>query len=197
MRVLVACESSGRVRDAFRRMGHEALSCDLKPSEVGGPHYTGDIFDVLDEEWDMMIGHPPCTRLANSGVHWLDRRDLWDDLADAAAFFCALMNANIPRIAIENPIPHGYAIALIGKKYDQIVQPWQFGHPESKATCFWLKNIPRLRPTHILEKPACGHWENQTPSGQNRLGPGKQRATERSRTYLGIAEAMGQQWGAL
>lgn len=194
MKVLVACESSGRVRDAFRRRGHDSLSCDLKKSEVGGPHYTGNVLDIIDEGWDLMVGHPPCTRLANSGVHWLSRRDLWADLDEAAAFFRALMNANIPLVAIENPIPHKYAVQRIGRKYDQIIQPWQFGHPESKATCLWLRGLPPLTPTNVIAKPHCGYWDNQTPSGQNKIGPGPDRATIRSRTYQGIAEAMADQW---
>jgi len=150
--------------------------------------------DILSAGWDLMIAHPPCTRLANSGVSWLQRRNLWNEMTDGANFFKTLMDAPIDHIAIENPIPHKYALQIIGKKYDQIIQPWMFGDPESKATCLWLKNLPKLDPTNILPKPAKGYWNNQTPSGQNKLGPSADRAHNRSRTYPGIALAMADQW---
>lgn len=197
MRILVACEFSGIVREAFSKFGHDVWSCDLLPTEIPGKHYHGDVRDILyTERWDMMIAHPPCTRLANSGVHWLDRRNLWDEMKEGAEFFKELCDAPIHRIAVENPIPHKYAIEIIGRKYDQIVQPWMFGHPESKATCFWLKGLPRLIPTNVLTKQKGTKWENQTPSGQNKLGPSSNRWKERSKTYIGIAKAMAEQWGS-
>lgn len=198
MNVLVACEFSGIVRDAFIAAGHNAMSCDLLPTEQPGPHYTGDVRDVLDQEWDLMIAHPPCTYLSNSGVHWLYRqKGRWEKMENAAAFFSELLNASIKRIAIENPVMHKYAVAIIGRRQDQTVQPYQFGHPESKRTGLWLKNLPRLRPTKILPMPKCGYWENQTPSGQNKLGPSPDRWKNRSRFYPGIATAMAEQWGTL
>jgi len=186
MRVLVACEFSGIVRDAFIAKGHDAVSCDLLPSERPGPHIQGDVLEILDDGWDMMIAHPPCTRLCNSGVRWLEERNLWDDLEDSATFFWHLLNAKIPKIAIENPIPHKYAVMLIGRKYDQIIQPWQFGHGETKATCLWLKALPNLKPTNITEgREARIH----------KMSPGKDRGRLRSTTYQGIADAMAEQWG--
>jgi len=186
MKVLVACEYSGTVRDAFLALGHDAMSCDLLPSDVGGPHYQGDVRDILGGEWDLMVGHPPCTRLCNSGVCWLEKRNLWGDMEEGAAFFKLLMDADIPRIAIENPIPHGYALKIIGRRYDQIIHPWQFGHGESKATCLWLKNLPPLLPTcYVTTREQRLH----------RLPPGPDRWKERSKTYQGFADAMAQQWG--
>lgn len=196
MRILVACEFSGVVREAFNKFGHDVWSCDLLPTEIPGKHYQGNVRDILyTERWDMMIAHPPCTRLANSGVHWLERRNLWGEMKDGAEFFKELLTAPIPLIAVENPIPHKYAVEIIGRKYDQIIQPWMFGHPESKATCLWLKGLPKLIPTNILTKPKDAKWENQTPSGQNKLGPSASRWMERSKTYTGIADAMSEQWG--
>lgn len=193
MRVLIACEYSGRVRDAFRSRGHDAVSCDLLPSMTPGPHHQGDVRDILGDGWDMMIAFPPCTYLCSSGMHWTTRglRDprLTDD---AIAFVRLLMDADIPRIAIENPVG---AISTRIRKPDQIVHPWQHGHPESKTTCLWLKGLPLLKPTHILDKPASGRWENQTASGQNKLGPSPDRWKLRSATYNGIARAMSEQWG--
>ena len=151
MKILVACEYSGVVRDAFIRAGHEAMSCDLLPTESDGPHYQGDVFDVIGDGWDMMIAHPPCTRLCNSGVRWLDERNLWAELDEGAAFFRALLEyEDIPMRAIENPIPHKYAVERIGRKYDQIIQPWQHGHGETKATCLWLEGLPKLMPTDVV-----------------------------------------------
>lgn len=192
MKVLVACEFSGRVRDAFIAEGHEAMSCDLLPSEVPGPHYEGDIRDVLGDGWDLMIAHPPCTHLAVSGARWFKEKQA--EQAEALAFIRTLLEAPIPRIALENPVS---IISSRIRKPDQIIQPYQFGHPESKKTCLWLKNLPLLQPTNILPLPESGHWSNQTPSGQNRLGPSPDRWKERSRTYEGIASAMAQQWGNL
>ena len=186
MRVLIACESSGTVREAFRALGHDAWSADLLPADDGSPHHIqGDVLKVLGNGWDMMIGHPPCTRLCNSGVHWLDRRNLWGELEAGANFFLSLWNAPIDRIALENPIPHKYALQRIGKRYDQIIQPWMFGHGETKATCLWLKNLPPLLPT-IYATGRKGRIHN--------LPPGPDRWKQRSKTYNGIAQAMAQQW---
>lgn len=194
-RVLVACESSGIVRDAFTAMGWDAWSCDLLDSESQGPHYKGDVRDLLlPETWDLMIAHPPCTYLSSSGMHWTVRglRDpkLTEDALD---FVRLLLKAPIPRIALENPVG---CISTRIRKPDQIIQPWMFGHPESKTTCLWLQNLPRLKPTNILHKPASGRWENQTPSGQNKLGPSPDRWKHRAKTYAGIAKAMAEQWSA-
>lgn len=187
MRVLVACEFSGTVRDAFRALGHDAWSCDVLPTERPGPHYECDVREVLTLGWDLMIAHPPCTRLTNSGVRWLAERDLWAEMEEAARFFRTLLDAPVPAIAIENPIPHRYALAVIGRKYDQIIHPWQFGHGETKATCLWLKNLPALTPTEIVAGRA---------AVVHRMPPGPNRWRERSRTYAGIAAAMAAQWGA-
>lgn len=187
MKVLVACEYSGKVRDAFIRKGHNAISCDLLPSETEGPHYQGDVFDIIQDNWDLMIAHPPCTYLTNSGVRWLhERPERWAQLKDGANFFKALLQADIPKIAVENPIMHKYAVEIIGKKQDQIVQPWMFGHGETKATGFWLKNLPMLQPTKIVE----GRKQRL-----HLLPPSKDRWKIRSTTFDGIAEAMAQQWG--
>jgi hypothetical protein len=194
LRVLVACENSGTVRDAFKALGHDAWSCDILPTASPGQHIQADIRTVLNAGWDMMVAHPPCTRLCNSGVSWLNRRDLWTDMYEAAAFFNQMLNARIPMIAVENPVPHKYAKAIIGK-YNQTIQPYQFGHSESKRTCLWLRGLPKLKPTDILPLPACGHWDNQTESGQNKLGPSPDRGLLRAKTYEGIAEAMANQWG--
>ena len=195
MRVLVACEYSGIVRDAFIALGHDAMSCDLLPTDVPGPHYEGDVRDVLDWGWDCLIGHPPCTFLCSSGIHWNARRpERAAQTEEALEFVQLLMDAPIPRIAIENPI--GVLSSRI-RKPDQIIQPWQFGHPESKSTCLWLKNLPLLQPTKILKLPRSGHWENQTASGQNKLAPSADRWKIRSTTYSGIAKAMACQWGCL
>lgn len=193
-RVLVACEYSGTVRDAFTRKGWYAKSCDLLPSDTPGPHHQGDVRDLLTQPWDLLIAFPPCTYLCSSGMHWTTRglRDpkLTEDALD---FVRTLLEAPIPRIALENPVG---AISTRIRKPDQIIHPWQFGHPESKTTCLWLKGLPLLVPTQILPKPANGKWANQTGSGQNRLGPSPDRWKIRSKTYAGIAEAMASQWGA-
>ena len=193
MNILIACEFSGTVRDAFRARGHNAVSCDLLPTERPGPHLTCDVSSILDAGWDLMIAHPPCTYLRVCGLHWNKRVPGRAEKTEAALEFVRLlMNAPIPRIAIENPIS---AISSRIRKPDQIIQPWQFGHPESKATCLWLKDLPKLVHTNVLPLPASGRWENQTPSGQNKLGPSADRWKERSKTYQGIADAMAAQWG--
>lgn len=194
MRVLVGCEMSGAVRRAFRNEGHDAWSCDLLPAEDGSPfHYQEDVLGVMHEGWDLGIFFPPCTYLCSSGMHWTTRgfrdRKLTED---ALNFVSMLLNAPIPRIALENPVG---AISTRIRKPDQIIHPWQFGHAESKTTCLWLKNLPLLKATKILNKPSNGVWENQTPSGQNKLGPSEKRWAERSRTYSGISVAMANQWG--
>lgn len=196
MRVLVACEYSGRVRDAFLATGHEAMSCDLLPTEVAGPHYQGDVRDVINDGWDLMIAHPPCTYLSVSGMHWT-KRGLRDQkhTDDALDFVRLLLNAPIERIALENPVS---VISSNIRKPDQIIHPWMFGHDASKKTCLWLKNLPSLNPTKIIDPKILGGkkiWGNQTPSGQNKLGPSPDRWKIRSETYSGIAQAMAVQWG--
>ena len=193
MKVLVACEFSGTVRDAFTRHGHDAWSCDLLPSETEGQHITGDVLDVIAQDWDLIIGHPPCTYLASSGLHWNKRRPERAALTERALRFVeTLASAQAPRIAIENPIG---CLSTRWRKPDQIIQPWQFGHDASKATCLWLKGLPRLEHTNVLPGGRKARRANQTSSGQNRLAPSPTRWKERSVTYAGIAEAMAAQWG--
>jgi hypothetical protein len=190
MRVLVGCEFSGTVRRAFRRLGHDAWSCDLLPADDGGPHIAGDVLSVLAEGWDLAIFHPPCTHLAVSGARHFHRKQR--EQAEALEFVGRLLDAPIPRIALENPVS---VISSRIRKPDQIIQPWQFGHAESKKTCLWLKGLSPLRPTEVLQNR--GRWENQTPSGQNKLGPSPDRWKIRSKTYPGIAHAMADQWGGV
>ncbi len=254
MKVLVACEYSGRVRDAFLALGHDAMSCDLLPTDVPGPHYQGDVFDIINDGWDLMVAHPPCTYLSVSGMHWTTRGLRDPQLTeDALQFVQRLMDAPIKHIAIENPIS---IISSRIRKPDQIIQPWWFGHDASKKTCLWLKNLPKLEfyypeivapkgwervmssmdmiecegcgepfcPEHMEHYADCGCigpteddvtykevdgiifatrmspppkmvWGNQTPSGQNKLPPSKDRWKIRSETYSGIAAAMAEQWG--
>ena len=195
MKVLVACEYSGRVRDAFAAQGHYALSCDLLPTESPGHHYQGDVNALLhsDHNWDMLIAFPPCTYLAASGMHWTTRGIRDPQLTeDALNFVKMLLNAPVNYIALENPVG---CISSRIRKPDQYIHPWQFGHQESKKTCLWLKNLPKLQPTTVVQKPESGVWLNQTPSGQNKLGPSATRAKQRSLTYTGIAQAMADQWG--
>ncbi len=195
MKVLIACEFSGAVRDAFIRRGHDAISCDLLPAESPGPHYQGDVFDIINNGFNMMIAHPPCTYLCSSGLHWNKRRPGRAlETEKAIEFVKALLVAPIDRIAIENPIG---CLSTRIRKPDQIIQPWMFGHAESKSTCLWLKNLPLLYPTNLLTLPPSGRWNNQTASGQNKLTPSPDRWKERSKTYFGIAEAMAEQWGTL
>jgi hypothetical protein len=195
MRVLIACESSGTVRDAFIAAGHDALSCDLLPTAAPGPHYQGDVLDVLHDGWDLMVAHPPCTYLAASGMHWTTRGLRDPGLTEEAlAFVRTLMGAPIARIAVENPIG---AISSRIRRPDQIVQPHEFGDDASKRTCLWLKGLPPLRPTcHVAPRRVNGRprWSNQTDSGQNRLPPSADRWRLRSVTYTGIARAMATQW---
>lgn len=192
MKVLIACEYSGRVREAFKAKGHEALSVDLLPTDIPGNHYQGDIRDVLDDGWDLMIAHPPCTYLANSGARHLynpdgtNNEERWKNLEEGAAFFKLLLEAPIEQIAVENPIMLGHAKKLIGQSQTQVIQPWQFGHGETKATCLWLKNLPKLEPTNIVE----GREQRL-----HLLPPSKDRWKLRSTTFQGIADAMAEQWG--
>lgn len=193
MRVLVACEYSGTVREAFRALGHDAWSCDLLPTDNPGPHVQGDVLVLLGDGWDLMIAHPPCTYLASSGLHWNKRRpERAAQTEQALAFVLALANAPIARIAIENPIG---ALSSRWRKPDQIIQPWQHGEDASKATCLWLKGLPPLQSTNVLPGGAKARRGNQTPSGQNKLGPSPDRWKIRSKTYQGIADAMAAQWG--
>lgn len=192
MKVLIACEFSGVVRDAFIARGHEAISCDLLPSERSGPHYHGDVFDIIGEGFDLMIAHPPCTHLSVSGARYFAEKRADGRQQQGIDFFMALANANIPRIAIENPV---CIMSSVWRRPDQIIQPWQFGHDASKATCLWLKGLPLLKPTLVIPAGANGRYANQTPNGQNKLGPSPERARERARTYQGIAAAMAAQWG--
>ena len=189
MNVLVACEYSGRVREAFIKLGHNAISCDLLDTEKPGPHIIGDVDYLLAMTWDLIIAHPPCTYLCNSGVRWLYNKDKtinekrWLEMCIASKFFKAILNSKTKKICIENPIPHKYAEL---PKYSQIIQPWQFGHGETKATCLWLKGLPKLKPTNIVD----GREQRL-----HRLPPSKNRSRLRSLTFPGIAAAMATQWG--
>ncbi len=181
--MLVACEYSGRVRDAFIARGHYAMSCDLLPTERPGPHHQGDVLEILEDGWDMMIAHPPCTHLAVSGSRWF--KDKVKEQGEALVFVQTLMDAPIAKIAIENPVS---VISSRIRKPDQIIQPWQFCHGETKKTCLWLKGLPKLMPTNVVEgREARVH----------RMPPGPNRWKERSRTYAGIAAAMADQWCSL
>ncbi len=197
MKVLVACEYSGTVRDAFIAKGHESMSCDLLPTDVPGPHYQGDVFDIINKGWDLMIAHPPCTYLTNRGVSWLYKQeDRWKHLIDGAVFFRKLHESNIPRIAIENPIMHKYAKQIVGEEQSQVIQPWMFGHMEQKATCLWLKNLPLLVPTNDVKEEMMNLPKNQRER-LHYLPPSKDRWKLRSKTFEGIAGAMAGQWGNL
>jgi len=196
MRVLVACEFSGIVRDEFAKRGHDAWSCDLIPSERPGNHLIKDCLEVIREGWDLMIAHPPCTYLCSSGLHWNKKYPERNKLTDEAVeFFKQLWNADISKIAIENPIG---CISTRVRKPDQIIQPYNFGDDASKSTCLWLKNLPLLTNTNYVSPRIVNgykRWSNQTPSGQDSRGPSKERSKERARTYQGIAKAMAEQWG--
>lgn len=198
MKILIACEESQTVCKAFRERGHEAYSCDTQPCSGGHPewHFQADVIELLadhPEQWDMIIAHPPCTYLANSGVSWLHRTTgRWEKMVKGAEFFKMIMDLPVEKIVVENPVIHKYAKAIIGRSYDQTIQPWQFGHDASKRTCLWLKGVQPLVPTEIIKKDK---YANQTPSGQNKLGPSPERAKLRSKTYKNIAKAMAEQWG--
>lgn len=181
MTILIACEFSGIIRDAFIKKGHDAMSCDLLSTEVPGPHYQGNVMDIINDGWDMMIAHPPCTHLAVSGARWFKYKKI--EQQEAIKFFMDLVNAPIQKICVENPI------SIMSTKYrkpDQIIQPWQFGHGETKSTCLWLKNLSLLRPTNIVEG---------RESRIHKMPPSKDRSKLRSITYFGIATAMAYQWG--
>lgn len=198
MKVLVACEYSGRVRRAFEAKGHEVISADFEPAEDGASnHYQGDVFDLDLSQFDLMIAHPPCTYLTNSGVCWLHKDpERWALLDEGAAFFKRLLELPIPRIAIENPIMHGYAKDRIGGvKQSQVIQPWMFGHMEQKATCLWLKGLPLLEQVDNV-KDEMMLLPKRERERLHYLPPGPNRWKERSRTYQGIADAMANQWGA-
>lgn len=183
MRVLIACEFSATVREAFAAMGHDAWSCDLLESEKPGQHIIGDVRQVLSQGWDLLIAHPPCTHLAVSGARWFKEKQR--EQAQSLEFVRELLTADIPRIALENPIS---IISSKIRKPDQIIQPWQFGHGETKATCLWLKNLPKLQPTQIV---------NGREARVHKMPPSENRWKERSRTFPGIAAAMANQWGQL
>lgn len=183
MKVLIACEYSGRVRDAFIKLGHEAMSCDLLPTDVRGPHYQGNVLDIIHDGWDLMIAHPPCTHLAVSGARHFAAKRADGRQQEAVNFFLELAHAPIPRIAVENPV---CIMSSVWRKPDQIIQPWQYGHGETKATCLWLKNLRPLVPTNIVEgREARIH----------KMPPSPDRWKLRSQTYQGIADAMALQWG--
>ena len=193
MKVLVACKFSGIVRDAFIAKGHDAISCDLLPTERPGPHIQGDVLEVLEDGWDMMIAHPPCTYLCNSGVRWLYEKgtrikveERWGKMRKSGQFVKKLLDAPIEKICAENPIPHRYAIMEIGCTYNQLIQPYMFGHPETKATCLWLKKLRKLG----LTKLVAGRIARI-----HKTSPGPNRGKIRSVTYRGIADAMAEQWG--
>lgn len=185
MRVLIGCEFSGIVRDAFIAAGHDALSCDLLPTERPGPHYQGDVRALFVEQWDLAIFHPPCTRLCNSGVRWLAERNLWEEMREGAKFFLDCLNAPIPRIAVENPIMHKYAKKEIGVPYTQYIEPYWFGDPVHKETRLWLKGLPKLVPTNVV----------RPEKGVHKEPPGPNRWKNRSRFFPGVAAAMAAQWG--
>jgi site-specific DNA-cytosine methylase len=187
-RILIACEYSGSVREAFKARGHHAISCDLLPTDQPGEHYQGDVRDIVNQQFDAMIAFPPCTHLAVSGARWFGEKQ--QEQREALEFFLYLLKLPIKHIAIENPV--GIASSRI-RKPDQIIQPWQFGHEETKATCLWLKHLPPLKPTDIKER----RDQNLTPSGQNKLGPSPDRWKLRSLTYPGIAHAIATQWGGV
>ena len=204
MRILVACEFSGTVRDAFIKAGHNAISCDIEPCDKPGPHIQDDVLNVIKfpNTWDMMIAHPPCTYLTVTGNKWFkpEYKDRFptreQDRRDAIAFFMALMNANIPKIAIENPIG---IMSTTFRKPDQIIQPWQFGHEASKSTCLWLKNLPLLQYTNVVSKGEFVTYKSGKRTAKWYADAArydaKTRAKIRNTTFQGIADAMAQQWG--
>ncbi len=193
MRVIIGCEFSGTVRDAFAKLGHDVLSCDLLPSEKPGNHYIGNVMDILYDGFDLLVAHPPCTYLAVSGLHWNGRVPGRAEKTEAALKFVQmLMDAPIDKICIENPVS---CISSRIRKPDQIIQPWWFGEDASKKTCLWLKNLPLLAETNRLPGDNKTRRANQTPGGQNKLGPSPDRWKDRSRTYQGIADAMAMQFG--
>lgn len=185
MKVLIACEYSGTVRDAFIALGHDAISCDLEPTDRPGPHYQGDVFDIIDNGFDLMIAHPPCTHIAVSGARYFKAKRADGRQQAAIEFFMRIAQVNIPKIAIENPV---CIMSTVWREPDQYIQPWQFGHGETKKTGLWLKNLPLLVPTNIVDGREQRIWK---------MSPGPNRAKERAKTYQGIADAMAAQWGKL
>jgi hypothetical protein len=183
VKVLIACEYSGTVRDAFLARGHDAISCDLLPTDSPGPHYQGDVFDIINDGWDLMIAHPPCTHLAVSGARHFEQKRKDGRQQEAIDFFMRLANCGIPKYAIENPV---CIMSTKWRKPDQIIQPWQFGHGETKATCLWLKGLSKLTPTNIVEGREQRIWK---------VPPGPNQWKIRSTTFQGIANAMAEQWG--
>jgi hypothetical protein len=200
MKVLIACEESQAVCKEFRKLGHDAWSCDIQECSGGRPewHIKGDaIKEAYSGKYDLMVAHPPCTYLSNSGVCWLyKKKERWKDMIEGAVFFRKLLLAPIDKIAIENPVPHKYGVSIIGQQYNQTIQPWMFGHPESKATCFWLKKLPLLKETENVK-----HIYDNLPANiaqrLHYLPPSADRAKLRSKTYSGIARAIAEQWGVL
>ena len=198
MKVLIACEFSGTVRDAFIKAGHDAMSCDLEPTDVPGPHYQGDVFDIIDGGWDLMIAHPPCTHLAVSGAAHFAKKRADGRQQQGIDFFMALANCNIPKYAIENPIG---IMSSNWRKPNQIIQPWQYGHHTTKSTCLWLKDLPLLQPTNIVDKGEV--WVAKSGKRMSKWFyessclPPKERERMRNKTFQGIADAMAQQWGKL
>jgi hypothetical protein len=190
MTVLIAGETSGRVRDAFLARGIDAVSCDLLPTDAPGPHIQGDMRDLLHRPWDMVIAHPPCTRLCNSGVRWLAERDLWADMREGAELFLACLNANAPLVAVENPVMHKYAREIVGRGPDFTCQPWQHGDNAKKRTCFWTRGLPALIPTSDLDGTTA-------TADCHMASPGPDRWKLRSVTYQGIANSIADQWGAI
>jgi hypothetical protein len=198
-KALIACEYSGTVRDALSEYGWYAVSCDILPSDTPGNHYQGDVRDILYDDWDLLIAFPPCTHLAVSGARHFKEKIRDGRQKEGIDFFMLFANHPCKKVSIENPVG---IMSSLYRKPDQIIQPYEYGHPESKKTCLWLKGLPLLRPTNILSIPECGHWENQTPSGQNKIMiEGKWIAFSddriahiRSKTYTGIAKAMAKQW---
>ena len=201
MRVLVACEFSGIVRDAFLDRGHAAMSCDILPTERPGPHYQGDVRDVLGESWDLIVAHPPCTYLTNAGVRWLHGdyghkmaptslvgEARWGAMREGAEFFRLLLDADCPRVAVENPIMHKYAVEIVGRKQDQVVQPWMFGDPQQKAVGLWLRGLPPI----IATGPICMERQQLVHA----MAPSADRSKKRSVFFPGIAAAMADQWGS-
>ncbi len=194
----MACEFSGTIRDAFRAAGHEAYSCDLLPTDSNPEyHFQCDVREVLDRDWNLIVAHPDCTYLTNSGVcHLHTDESRWAKLDAGAEFFKLFLNHPCPKICIENPIPHKYALERIGKKYTQIIHPYQYGHTERKSTCLWLKGLPPLKPTNDVKKEMLLLPKSQSQR-LHYLSPGPNRWKERSRTFKGFAQAMAEQWGVI
>ena len=197
MKILIACEYSGRVREAFRKLGHDAWSCDLLPSDDNSPyHLIGDVRGLLNDEWDMIIAHPPCTYLTNAGVSWLHKQpERWHKMREGAELFKEILDAPAQYICVENPIMHKYAVEIIGRRQDQVLQPWMFGHMERKATCLWLKNLPKLEPTNNVKEEMLKLPKNRQQR-LHYLPPSPDRWKLRSTTFQGIANAMAEQWGS-